>query len=106
MNMLNKSWILYNTLFLAVITLLVGGEYCNTFIFDRGESNLMHVVVASWLFVFHVLVFFPVWLIVLWFKRKSITLKAFFIGFGLLLLSAIPGISGIVWIIGSAGSQT
>ena len=103
---MKKNWIIYNALFLVVLTFLIGIEYYNQVIIDTRSSNSTYVGIGFWLFSFHVLVFFPVWLIVLWFKRKSITLKAFLIGFGLLLLSVIPGVSCIVWLIGYMGGQT
>lgn len=109
MNLLKKSWVIYNSVVLIVLVTLYSLEYGYIFLYDYGfshdKSGLgdlrgIFVVSAFWIFAFNTLLFVPIWLIVLAFKRKLLTAKAFWIGFGLFVLSFVPGVSSIVGIIG------
>lgn len=114
--MLKKSWFFYNSIILGALVILYGMTYGNDLLYqngvywlansEQGFANSRYVIIAGWVFVLNTLFFVPIWLIVLAFKRKSLPVQAFWIGFGLFLLSFIPGVSSIVGIIGYAYGET
>lgn len=104
--MLNKSWMVYNGVFLALMLFCVGMDYVINFMLNTRVYNTLFTGIGSWAVVINTLFLFPAWLIVLFVKRKAMNLKSFLIGVALFLLSIGAGAYCIISLIGFMGGQT